>query len=189
MLSQRIVETFVGFFLLLALIALGVMAFKVSGLTTLFPPKTYTVIASFDDVGGLKVRAPVKMSGVQIGEVSRIYLDPKTFKATVKMEIRNKFDNIPDDSSAGIYTSGLLGDNYIAISPMYNETPLQNGSEIQITHSAVVLEKLIGQFIYNIGNSGNSESHSKVTNTQQIDDINNQKSTQEKTNPNSQGVI
>lgn len=154
MVSQRFVECMVGLFLLLALTAFTTLAFKVSGLTSFFPKKSYLVVASFDDIGGLKIRSPVKIGGVQIGEVTHITLDPASFKAIVKMRIENQFNDIPDDSTAGILTAGLLGDNYIAITPMYNQTFLKNGSEIQITRSAMVLEKLIGQFIYKIGNGG-----------------------------------
>ena len=153
MLSQRFIESLVGFFLVLALIALTVLAFKVSGLTTLFPPKTYSVDALFDDIGGLKVRSPVKIGGVQIGEVSNISLDLSNFKADVTMQIDQKYNDIPDDSSASILTAGLLGDNYIAITPMYSKTPLTNGSRIEYANSAMILEKLIGQFIYKLGNN------------------------------------
>ncbi|VVC76117.1 putative phospholipid ABC transporter-binding protein MlaD [Aquicella siphonis] len=158
MLPQRFIESLVGLFLILAAVSLTVLAFQVSGLTSLFPEKSYPVTANFDDIGGLKIRSPVKIGGVQIGEVSRIDLDPVTFKAVVTMNIYQKFNDIPDDSSAGIYTSGLLGDNYIAISPMYNTTYLKSGSKIEMTNSAMVLEKLIGQFIYNIKNNGNNNS-------------------------------
>lgn len=168
MLPQRLIETLVGLFLLFAAIALSVLAFKVSGLTNLFPEKTYAVKAEFDDIGGLKVRAPVKIGGVQVGEVSNITLDSATFKAIVTMHIQSRFNDIPDDSSAGIYTAGLLGDNYIAIAPMYNQTFLKEGSQIQITRSAMVLEKLIGQFIYKIGggdsNATNNASGEKNAN-------------------------
>lgn len=157
--QQRLVESFVGGFILLAIIALTMLAFKVSGLTSLFPQKTYTVSASFDDIGGLKVRAPVKIGGVQIGEVSTIKLDPVTFKATVKMKINKGMNEIPDDSTAGILTAGLLGDNYIEIIPMYNQDYLKDGSHIQITHSAMILEKLIGQLIYKLGNSSSSTNN------------------------------
>jgi phospholipid/cholesterol/gamma-HCH transport system substrate-binding protein len=156
MLPQRLIESLVGLFLILALIALSVLAFQVSGLTNLFPEKNYTITALFDDIGGLKVRSAVKIGGVQIGEVSQISLDPVTFKAKVKINIRDKFNDIPDDSSAGIYTAGLLGDNYVAITPMYNTTYLKNGSKIEITNSAMVLEKLIGQFIYSLKNNGDN---------------------------------
>ena len=155
MLSQRWIESFVGLFLLLAVISLTVLAFQVSGLTSLFPEKSYSVLATFDDIGGLKVRSPVKIGGVQVGEVAHIKLDRTTFKAIVEMNIYQQFNDIPDDSSAGIYTTGLLGDNYVAISPMYNTTYLKNGSKIEMTNSAMVLEKLIGQFIYNIKNGSN----------------------------------
>ena len=90
--------------------------------------------------------------------MSKVNLDPITFKAVVKLRIDAKYKDIPDDSSAGILTTGLLGDNYISITPMYNQTYLKEGSKIQFTHSAMVLEKLIGQFIYKIGNAGNSNN-------------------------------
>lgn len=162
---QRLVETLVGLFLIFAGMSLTVLAFKVSGLTSLFPAKTYAVTAEFDDIGGLKVRSSVKIGGVQVGEVSNISLNPVNFKAIVKMNILDKFNDIPDDSSAGIYTSGLLGDNYIAITPMYNTSFLKDGGRIQITRSAMVLEKLIGQFIYKIGNNGNSGNSDAAQNT------------------------
>lgn len=157
--SQRLTEIGVGLFLLCAIFALTLLAFKVSGLTNLFPVKSYTVLATFEDIGGLKVRAPVKMGGVQIGEVTDIELDQSTFKATVKLNIKDKYNHIPDDSSAGILTAGLLGDNYIAITPMYNTTYLKNGSQIQITRSAMILEKLIGHFIYKMSSSKSAENN------------------------------
>ena len=157
MLSQRLIESLVGFFLLFALVCLSVLAFKVSGLTSLFPANSYEVSAAFDDIGGLKVRSPVKIGGVQIGEVSQIKLDPSTFKAVVKMKIGAQYGDIPDDSSAGILTAGLLGDNYVALTPMYNKSFLKEGSRIEFTNSAMVLEKLIGQFIYKMGNDNKKE--------------------------------
>lgn len=165
MLSQRTIESFVGLFLLAAITALIVLAFKVSGLTSFFPAESYTVIANFDEIGQLRVRAPVKIGGVQIGKVSEITLDPTTFKAIVKMRIENRFNDIPDDSSISILTAGLLGDNYIAITPMYSQTVLQDGSQLQYTNSAMVLEKLIGQFLFKIGNTNsNGKSGEKNAN-------------------------
>lgn len=161
MISQRMIEILVGFFLVLAAIALSVLAFKVSGLTSLFPEQSYTITAAFDDIGGLKTRSSVKIGGVQIGEVTNISLDPVTYKAIVKMEIYQEFNDIPDDSSASILTSGLLGDNYISIAPMYNKTMLKNGSELKFTHSAMVLEKLIGQFIYKLGDSNDKKNNAE----------------------------
>lgn len=148
---QRTVETLVGLFMLAALAALLVLAFKVSGLTSFFKPEGYTITAQFGDIGQLKVRAAVKMGGVSIGEVQNIYLDPTSYKAVVTMRINSRVNNIPDDSSAAILTAGLLGDNYIAITPMYSATDLKNGSTIQETHSAMILEKLIGQFLFKSG--------------------------------------
>lgn len=163
MVNSRLVQSLVGLFLIIAVCALAVLALKVSGLTTLFPTKSYTISAAFDEIGGLKVRAPVKIGGVQIGEVVGIGLDPKTFKAIVKMHIENKFSDIPDDSSISILTAGLLGDNYIAITPMYSNTYLKNNSEIEIASSAMVLEKLIGQLIYKLGNSEKTDHGANET--------------------------
>jgi len=161
MTSQRTVESFVGLFLLFAIISLSVLAFKVSGLTSLFPAKSYIVTAEFDDIGALKIRSAVKIGGVQIGEVSGISLDSTTFKAIVKLNIRDNFNDIPDDSSARILTAGLLGDNYVAITPMYNTTFLKDGDQIKYTTSAMILEKLIGQFIYKLNNGDKKEKGKK----------------------------
>lgn len=158
MMSQKFIEVLVGLFLLCAFIALTVLAFKVSGLTSLFPAEVYSVTAEFEDIGGLKVRAPVKIGGVQIGEVESIKLNQSTFKAIVKMKIDAKYNDIPEDSTVGILTSGLLGDNYIALTPMYSKTFLKNGSTIEFTNSAMILEKLIGQFIYRMGNDSKEKS-------------------------------
>lgn len=150
MLSQRTVETLVGLFILAALGALLVLAFRVSGLSGFVRQDTYTISAAFDDIGQLKIRSAVRIDGVSVGEVSDIFLDPETFRAVVTMRIYSAFNRIPDDSSAAILTAGLLGDNYVALTPMYSETWLKNGSRIEDTHSAMILEKLIGQFLFNI---------------------------------------
>lgn len=168
MLPSRWVEGLVGLFLLIAVLGLAVLSFKVSGLVSFLPEKSYHVTAAFDDIGGLKVRSSVKVGGVQIGEVSHIDLDPITFKAVVTLNILDKYNDIPDDSSAGIFTAGLLGDNYVALTPAYSTTPLKNGSKIEITNSAMVLEKLIGQFLYKAG--GNDKSgDGKVTQSSSSD--------------------
>jgi phospholipid/cholesterol/gamma-HCH transport system substrate-binding protein len=159
MLSQRTVESCVGVFLLLAILALITLAFKVSGLTSFFQEPGYTVAADFDDIGQLKVRASVKMGGVTIGEVTGISLDPVTFRAIVKFRIKSSVNDIPSDSSASIMTAGLLGDNYIALTPMYNTDFLKEGSKITDTHSAMILEKIIGQLMYKIGNPAPTASN------------------------------
>lgn len=159
MLPARATESIVGLFLLAGIAALIVLAFKISGLTSFFKPEGYDVIATFDDIGQLKVRAPIKMGGVTIGEVVNIHLDPTTFRAVVDMRIDKKINTIPDDSSASILTAGLLGDNYIAITPMYSTEFLKAGSEIEETHPAIILEKLIGQFMFKISNAGSTEKN------------------------------
>lgn len=166
MLSQRTVETSVGLFLLAAIACLLVLAFKVSGLTSFFKQEGYTVTAQFDDIGQLKVRAAVKVGGVQVGEVSNVILDPQTFKAVVSMRINSKVNDIPDDSSAAILTAGLLGDNYIAITPMYNTTFLKQGSTIEDTHSAMILEKLIGQFLFKAGANDSAKKDASGNNAE-----------------------
>jgi len=157
MLSQRTIEISVGLFLLAALAALLVLAFRVSGLTSFFKVDSYQITAQFDDIGQLKARSAVKIDGVNIGEVTNIRLDSTNFRAVVTMDIYSDYKNLPSDSSAAILTAGLLGDNYVAITPMYSQTFLQNGSEISNTHSAMILEKLIGQFMFNVNKSKNSE--------------------------------
>jgi phospholipid/cholesterol/gamma-HCH transport system substrate-binding protein len=177
MLSQRKMESFVGLFLLAAIFALLVLALKVSGLTSFFKAKSYDVTAQFDDIGQLKVRAPIKVGGVLVGEVSSIVLDPSTFKAVVTLRLEDKFNQIPDDSSAAILTAGLLGDNYIAINPMYSQTFLKEGGQIQDTSSAMILEKLIGQLIYKLGNSSDDKSSSKTGTKASADNSNAQPTT------------
>lgn len=163
MLSQRTLESSVGVFLLASFMALLVLALKVSGLTSFFQQENYEITAQFDDIGGLKVRSPVKIGGVLIGEVSAINLDPKDYRATVTMRINRQFNTIPDDSTASILTSGLLGDNYVALTPQYSQTFLKNGSDIQDTRPAIVLEKLIGQLMFKIGGSGDKDKSAQTT--------------------------
>jgi phospholipid/cholesterol/gamma-HCH transport system substrate-binding protein len=167
MLSQRTVETTVGLFILATLAALMMLAFKVSGLTSFFQREGYDVTAEFDDIGQLKVRAPIKIGGVSVGEVSNIKLDPVTYKAIVTLHIDSRVKDIPKDSSASILTAGLLGDNYIAITPMYAEEFLTQGNKIESTHSAMILEKMIGQFLFNVGNSDKDKSKS-TTNGEKV---------------------
>lgn len=157
---NHVIEAIVGLFLVIAFAALLVLAFCVSGLTTMGHNNYYVITADFDNIGGLKVRAPVSMSGVKIGQVVQIALDPKTFRAHVTMDIENKFHDIPADSSVSILTQGLLGSNYISISPGFEEKGLVAGESFATTHSALVLEDVIGQLIYKVKNDG-KESKSK----------------------------
>lgn len=143
-------EVGVGFFIIVALCGLLFLAFKVSGLTQLGNGHYYVLKADFDNIGGLKVRAPVSVSGVTVGRVSNIQLDPQTYRASVTLQINNGYKDLPDDTSASILTQGLLGSNYISLSPGFDQKMLQPGGRIETTHSALILENLIGQLMFNL---------------------------------------
>lgn len=130
----------------LALIAL---AFKTSGLKSLGEENYYVIKTEFDNIGGLKVRAPVMISGVTVGQVMKITLDRNNFQALVVLQINKKINNLPADTSATILTQGLFGANYIELMPGFASVNLKNNDWIKTTHSALILENLIGQFIYN----------------------------------------
>jgi phospholipid/cholesterol/gamma-HCH transport system substrate-binding protein len=118
----------------------------------------YEVTAKFDNIGDLKVGAPVSMAGVEIGRVARIDLDTKEFKAVVRMRIDSKYDQIPSDSDASIYTQGLLGGKFIGLTAGGADTYLKNKDEIDFTQSALVLENLIGQLVANFAKGNNTSS-------------------------------
>ena len=145
----RSLEISVGLLMLAGVLALVVLALDVSGLKISDQSKGYTVYANFDNIGSLKVRSKVAMSGVQIGEVSSITLDPKLLMARVEMEIRPGVDFISDDSSAQILTAGLLGEQYIGIIPGADDEMLKDGDRIADTQSALVLENLVSKFLFN----------------------------------------
>lgn len=146
--SKKGIETMVGLFVLLGLAGALFLALKAANLASFGERKGYTVSAKFDNIGGLKPRAPVRSAGVTIGRVKRIALDPKTYQGLVTMEIDEDV-RFPKDSSAKILTSGLLGDQYIGLEPGADEKDLVAGDVIRQTQSAVVLEQLIGQMIFN----------------------------------------
>lgn len=147
-------ETLVGCFLLFSILALSILALKVSGLGLRPSAKGYEIMAVFDNIGGLKIRSPVTLSGVRVGEVAKIQIDPTTFKALVLLRISERQDKLPVDTSASIYTQGLLGSNYISLSPGFDEQAfLKNGSTITNTHSAIILETLIGQLLFSLKNN------------------------------------
>jgi phospholipid/cholesterol/gamma-HCH transport system substrate-binding protein len=146
--TKRIVETSVGIFMLLAVLALIFLALQVSGLSLKsFGSKNYEVSAVFTDIGSLRVRAPVRVAGVEIGNVVGISLDPKTFEAVVILQLHGNINDIPTDSSIKITSSGLLGDSYIALTPGYSTTTLHQGSVIETTYPATSLESLISTFM------------------------------------------
>lgn len=152
--QTRSIEISTGLFIILGFCALFFLAIETTNIQAYSDTGGYDVTATFTNVGGLKVRAPVTMAGVSVGRVSSIRLDPQTFNAVVTMRIGSKFNQIPDDSSAAILTAGLLGEQYIGLSPGGSEAFLKNGSKIQQTQSAIILENLIGQFLFNKASSG-----------------------------------
>jgi len=146
--TSKTVEILVGAFVAAALLALFFLAMKVSNLGTLDTSDTFEVTARFDNIGSLKVKAPVTMAGVEVGRVSSIGFDQERYQAVVKLAIYRRFDRIPDDTFAKILTAGLLGEQYVGLDPGGSDTFLEEGSEIEITQSAMVLEEVIGQFIF-----------------------------------------
>ena len=146
--NKKGIETAVGLFVLLGLAALLFVALKAANLTSFGRADTYTVTARFDNIGGLKARAPVRAAGVVIGRITGISLDAKTYQGVVTREIERNY-LFPKDSSAKILTAGLLGDQYVGLEPGAEEKTLASGDTITQTQSAVVLESLISQFLFN----------------------------------------
>ncbi len=156
-------EIWVGIFLLVALLAALFVCLKAANVTSLRTEPTYRIYATFDNIGGLKARSPVRIGGVVIGRVADISLDPKTYLPRVAMDIEERYNHIPDTSSLAIRTSGLLGEQYLALNvgfedPELGTSILKEGDTIQDTKSAMVLEDLIGQFLYNSKGSDNKNS-------------------------------
>jgi phospholipid/cholesterol/gamma-HCH transport system substrate-binding protein len=148
MMTTRQLEITVGAFMAAGLVALFFLAMQVSNLASITDNDGYEVTAMFDNIGGLKVRSPVSMAGVRIGRVVKISYDQKNYEAEVTMRIDPKYDKIPADSIAKIYTSGLLGEQYIGLDPGGSLDNLKQGSQIEMTQSALVLEEIIGQFLF-----------------------------------------
>ncbi|BCL77187.1 outer membrane lipid asymmetry maintenance protein MlaD [Jeongeupia sp. HS-3] len=141
------IDFWVGLFIALGVIALLFLALKVSSQSSLPASSTYTVSANFENIGGLKVRAPVKSAGVVVGRVAAISLDPQRYVASVTLKLDDRY-HFSRDTSAEILTSGLLGEQYIGLEPGADEKTLQNGDRITITSSAIVLEQLISRFLF-----------------------------------------
>ncbi len=144
--GKKTIETLVGGFVLLGMLGLVFLALKAANLGSVGGGDTYMVQARFDNIGGLKVRAPVRTAGVTVGRVTRIALDSKSFQGVVSMEIERGYQ-YPKDSAAKILTSGLLGDQYVGLDPGGDDKNLAAGDTVPQTQSAVVLENLIGQFL------------------------------------------
>lgn len=150
--QSRSLEIGVGLFLIAGLLALLLLALRVSGLTLGTAGDTYRLHAYFDNTAGVSPRAKVTMAGVTIGKVLAVELDHDSFMGRVTMEIDGRVDNLPTDSTASILTAGLLGEKYIGISIGGDDEVLADGGVIRDTQSALVLEDLIGKFLLNTVN-------------------------------------
>lgn len=154
MMQNKSTEITVGMFVAAGIVALFVLAMKVSNLAEFTDETGYQVIAEFENIGGLKVRSPVTMAGVRVGRVGDISLNPDSYNAQVTLNLYGKFDNIPTDTAASIYTAGLLGEQYIGLEAGAEEEFLQNGDVIDLTQPALVLEQVIGQFLFSKAEGG-----------------------------------
>lgn len=147
--QSRALEILVGVFVSLGVAAVLVLTLRVASMKDVGrgPDGSFTVTAKFEDVGKLSAGNSVKIAGVTVGRVKSISVDPVDFEALVTIQMNGSYNNIPDDSDARILTAGLLGEQYVALSPGGSEHPLKEGSRIKLTQSALVLENLVGQFL------------------------------------------
>jgi len=151
--NRKVLDLWVGVFVAIGFLSLLFLALKVGNLSGSNFAETYVLQAKFDNIGGLKVRGPVKSAGVVVGRVSDIHFDPQTYEAVVTMNVDTRF-KFPKDTFASILTSGLLGEQYIGLDVGGDEKMLGAGDAISKTQSAVVLEKLISQFLFNKASEG-----------------------------------
>lgn len=145
--QSKALELLVGFFFALGVAAIFILTFRIASVNGGGGDNTYSVTASFENIGGLRSGAAVTMAGVRIGRVQDIMIDSQTFEARTTLAIENKYNNIPKDTGASILTAGLLGEQYIGLNPGGDEEVLAAGDTIVFTQSALVLENLIGQFL------------------------------------------
>jgi phospholipid/cholesterol/gamma-HCH transport system substrate-binding protein len=158
--DKRTLETLVGLFVVLGALALVFLSLKAANLASFSFDSKYELTARFDNVGGLKIRAPVKSAGVTVGRIRSISFDDKNFQGVVTLEVDRRY-RFPTDTSAKILTSGLLGDQYIALEPGADDKNLSEGDSIKLTQSAVVLENLIGQMLYSKAAEGKPKEGAK----------------------------
>ncbi len=154
MVKQRTIEVLVGTFVAAGLVALFFLAMQVSNLSTISGQEGYDITARFDNIGSLKVKSPVTMAGVRVGRVSAIRFDNKTYEAVVTMTIDSQYDTIPEDSFAKIFTAGLLGEQYVGLDPGGSDVYLKAGDVITLTQSSLVLEEMVGRFLFNKAEGG-----------------------------------
>ena len=155
--QTRSVELGTGLFVLLGFAALFFLTTQTAGTSDFDVDDAYQVTARFDNVGSLKNRAPVAMSGVTIGRVTSVTFDADTLDAVVTFVIDRKYDQIPDDTDASILTSGLLGSQYIGLQAGGSEFYLENGGEIEFIQSAIVIEKLISKYLFSSGSKNSKD--------------------------------
>lgn len=146
--SSRKIEILVGLFVAAAIAAFFMLAMSVSNMSSYGDGGTYEITGHFDNIGGLKVRSPISAGGVTIGRVKDIQYDSGSYEAVVKMSINSEYNKFPIDTAASVLTSGLLGEQYIGFEPGAEEEYLKQGDVIDLTQSAIVLEQIIGQFLY-----------------------------------------
>ena len=151
--SRKLLDIWVGFFVVIGFAALLFLALRVGNLSSANFAETYQLTARFDNIGGLKVRGPVKSAGVVVGRVAEIRFDPESYEAQVTMTIDSRYQ-FPKDTFASILTAGLLGEQYVGLDAGGDEKMLKDGDRFGKTQSAVVLEKLIGQFMFNKASEG-----------------------------------
>jgi phospholipid/cholesterol/gamma-HCH transport system substrate-binding protein len=156
MMTRKELDLWVGIFAVIGIGAMLFLSLKVANLASFSAADTYQIQAKFDNIGSLKVRAPVKSAGVVVGRVSEIHFDNESFEAVVTLNVDGRF-KFPKDSSAKIMTAGLLGEQYIGLSPGGDSVNLKGGDTLKLTQSAVVLENLIGQFLYNKAAEGDGK--------------------------------
>lgn len=159
--TTRLTEIWVGIFVAAGLAAMFMLAMKVSNLSSYSKDDGYEIEARFEDISGLKVRSPVTMAGVRIGRVINIGFDKNTFEAIVTMRVEADYNTLPKDTSASIYTAGLLGEKYVGLEPGGDEKNMQQGDRIKLTQDSMVLEKLIGQFVSRFLDSDKSDDSGK----------------------------
>lgn len=154
--ETRKTEILVGVFVAATIVALVFLALRVASNTDITRGSSYTLTASFDNIGGLKVRSPVKVGGVTVGRVTQISLEGEYYVPLVEIQISTNYDQLPETSTASILTSGLLGEQYIGIEPGFIDEGvmmLEDGDRFMNTNSAMVLEELIGQFLFSQGDN------------------------------------
>ncbi|MBM3354542.1 MAG: outer membrane lipid asymmetry maintenance protein MlaD [Betaproteobacteria bacterium] len=158
--KRSTIDAWVGAFVALGLAGLLFLALKVGNLASFSTDQTYQVIAKFANIGGLKVRAPVKSAGVVVGRVAAVRFDNETYEAIVTLNLSARFQ-FPKDTAAKILTSGLLGEQYVGLEAGGDGVMLKNGDRLRLTQSAVVLENLISQFLFSKAAEGKDEKDAK----------------------------